>query len=179
MSNPIDALFKLITSNNLWEGTKEFNRNDYLAQEGTTDTNLYYVVDGSFRLYVSLESQEQNIRFAYKDTFFGVLDTFLTDKPTKFNIQALKKSTVKFLTKKTFQTMIEAHPTLRLHWEQVMATIIEQQLEREIDLLLQSPFERYQRVLNRSPRVFQEIPHKHIANYLRMTPETLSRLKKS
>ena len=66
-----------------------------------------------------------------------------------------------------------------MHWETVLATIIEQQLEREVDLLLQSPLQRYQRVLKRSPRVFQEIPHKHIANYLRMTPETLSRLKKS
>ncbi len=53
-----------------------------------------------------------------------------------------------------------------------------QQLEREIDILTKSPKERYERVLRRSPQLFQEIPNKHIANYLRMSPETLSRLKK-
>ena len=53
------------------------------------------------------------------------------------------------------------------------------QFEREIDLLTASPEERYLRVLKRSPKVFQEVPHKYIAEYLRMTPETLSRIKKS
>jgi hypothetical protein len=52
-------------------------------------------------------------------------------------------------------------------------------MEREIDLLTVSSKERYLRVLNRSPKVFQEIPHGLIASYLRMSPETLSRLKKS
>ena len=37
--------------------------------------------------------------------------------------------------------------------------------------------ERYLRVLGRSPALFQEIPHRYIANYLRMSAETLSRLK--
>ena len=51
-------------------------------------------------------------------------------------------------------------------------------IEREIDLLTPSPKERYARLLKRSPHVFQLFPHKYIASYLRMTPETLSRLKK-
>jgi len=36
-----------------------------------------------------------------------------------------------------------------------------------------------ERVLTRSPQLFQEIPHKYIAAYLRMSPETLSRLLNS
>jgi CRP-like cAMP-binding protein len=57
--------------------------------------------------------------------------------------------------------------------------LILQQLEREIDLLTTSPKERYNRILKRSPSLFQKISNKQIANYLRMTPETLSRLKKA
>ena len=52
-------------------------------------------------------------------------------------------------------------------------------MERERDILTSSPLERYNRVLKRSPLLFQEIPNKYIADYLRMTPETLSRIKKS
>ena len=52
-------------------------------------------------------------------------------------------------------------------------------MERELDLLTSSPHERIQRVLKRSPQVFQEIPAKYIASYLRMTPETLSRILNS
>jgi hypothetical protein len=55
--------------------------------------------------------------------------------------------------------------------------LVVQQLEREKDLLINAPGERFERVLTRSPKLFQEIPNKYIANYLRMSPETLSRLK--
>jgi hypothetical protein len=60
-----------------------------------------------------------------------------------------------------------------------MEGLILQQIEREKDLLLDSPKDRFERVFQRNPKIFQLIPDKHIANYLRMSPETLSRLKKS
>ncbi|MCH5717306.1 cyclic nucleotide-binding domain-containing protein [Niabella hibiscisoli] len=56
--------------------------------------------------------------------------------------------------------------------------LVVQQIEREKDLLIQSPRERYERVLKRSPQLFQEVANKYIAAYLRMSAETLSRLKK-
>ena len=45
--------------------------------------------------------------------------------------------------------------------------------------MIADPRQRLQRVLGRSPRLFQEVPHKYIASYLRMSPETLSRLLNS
>ena len=49
-------------------------------------------------------------------------------------------------------------------------------MEREHDLMLADPKMRLERVRQRSPQLFQEVPHKYIAAYLRMSPETLSRL---
>ena len=64
-------------------------------------------------------------------------------------------------------------------WHLILGDLIFQQMERERDILTSSPIKRYKRVLSRSPQLFQEIPNKYIASYLRMTPETLSRIKKS
>jgi len=50
-------------------------------------------------------------------------------------------------------------------------------IERETELLTFTPEQRVNRLLQRSPHLFQFIPRKYIASYLRMTPETLSRLK--
>jgi hypothetical protein len=61
----------------------------------------------------------------------------------------------------------------------LLESLITQQIEREIDLLITSPSERLNRVLERSPNLFQEVPLKYIASYLRMTPETLSRIRNS
>lgn len=78
-----------------------------------------------------------------------------------------------------FTTFIEEHPSHQQRWNDVLQQLILQQFEREIDILTASPRMRYERVLKRSPNLFQEIPHRYIANYLRMSAETLSRLKKS
>ena len=86
------------------------------------------------------------------------------------------------LPKINFNKYLENDPAslllLLLLWKQILELLVYQQMEREIDLLTYSPQKRYERVLQRSPQLFQEIPSKYIASYLRMSPETLSRLKK-
>ena len=66
-----------------------------------------------------------------------------------------------------------------LHYNALLKDLIGTFYEREIDILQKDPAKRLKRVLERSPQVFQEVPHKYIAAYLRMTPETLSRLLNS
>ena len=83
------------------------------------------------------------------------------------------------MSKANFLQLVAQDPQLMLIWQQIQSQMIYQQMEREIDILTYSPLKRYQRVLKRSPHLFQEIPSKYIASYLRMSPETLSRLKKS
>jgi CRP-like cAMP-binding protein len=151
-------------------------RGEFLVTPGVVDTHLYYIESGSVRIFI-LDEEEQNIRFGYRDNLITALDSLLSGKPTQFYIQALKKTTVKVIAKSQVDMFFETEG--RKTWNAALEDLILQQMEREVDLLTQSPRERYERVLKRSPRLFQEIPHKHIANYLRMTPETLSRLKKS
>jgi CRP-like cAMP-binding protein len=153
-------------------------RNELLKAGGSVDTNLYYIVSGSLRIYVLDHDDEQIIRFAYKDNVIAALDSFITGKPSELYIQAIKKSEIKVISKNKIDHFLEKEEN-RTFWLKLLESLIVQQLEREIDILTHSPGERYLRVLKRSPQLFQEIPHKHIANYLRMSPETLSRLKKS
>ena len=75
------------------------------------------------------------------------------------------------------QYMLENQDAL-LKWNGILGHAILDLMEREQDLLISSPAERFNRVLARSPQLFQEVPNKYIASYLNMTPETLSRLKK-
>ena len=85
---------------------------------------------------------------------------------------------VKVITKTQVDNFLKIE-TNRILWTAILENLVLQQMEREIDILTSSPKERYQRVLKRSPQLFQEIPNRYIANYLRMSAETLSRLKKS
>lgn len=158
--------------------TITIGRNDFLNLKGNIDTNIYYIESGSLRVFVSNELEEQTIRFGYKENIIVSLDSFLTGKPTAFSIQAIKKSVIKIITKQQFESFLQEENN-GIFWTKILENLVVQQMEREIDLLTNSPKERYLRILKRSPKLFQEIPNRHIANYLRMSPETLSRLKKS
>lgn len=154
------------------------SRNEFLKLKGSIDTNLYYIESGSLRIFVLDESEEQTIRFGYKNNLIVSLDSFLTDKPSDLFIQAIKKTVVKVITKTQIEQFLEVEKN-RILWIKILENLVFQQMEREVDILTNSPKERYLRVLKRSPQLFQEISNRHIANYLRMSPETLSRLKKS
>lgn len=154
------------------------SRNEFLKLKGSIDTNLYYIESGSLRIFVLDESEEQTIRFGYKNNLIVSLDSFLTDKPSDLFIQAIKKTVIKVITKTQIEQFLEVEKN-RILWIKILENLVIQQMEREVDILTNSPKERYLRVLKRSPQLFQEISNRHIANYLRMSPETLSRLKKS
>ena len=168
-----------IDAQHLWLTHRELSRNAFLKTEGSTDTNLYFVCRGSLRVYVLDEFEERIIRFGYKDNFIAALDSFISEKPSDLYIQAIRKTELLVITKERFMNFIFSSEENTRTWYKILENLILRQMERERDILISSPFERYRRVLNRSPQLFQEVPHKYIASYLRMTPETLSRIKKS
>jgi CRP-like cAMP-binding protein len=179
LTNPIGTLIDIIEANSLWGSTITLNRNQLLKSEGRIDTNIYYVEKGSIRLIVHDACEEHTLRLGYKGSIVTALDSFMTGQPSDIIIQALKKSTFKVLSKNVILDLINSSEEHLRLWNDILNILILQQMEREMDILTSSPFERYQRVLKRSPKLFQEIPNKYIASYLRMTPETLSRIKKS
>lgn len=179
MPSQPSGILKVLLENDLFEKEIVLKRNEFLKIGGTTDTNIYYISEGSLRIYIAESGQEQIIRFGYQNDLIVSLDSFLTGKPSDFYIQAIKKTTVNIISKMAFFEFIDSREEYLKLWASILENLVLQQIERERDLLISSVNERYSRVLSRSPKLFQEIPHKYIANYLRMTPETLSRLKKS
>lgn len=177
--NPISNFIEKIDQQNLWDNKLELSRKEHLKVKGSIDTNLYFVVSGSLRIYVLDEFEENIIRFGYKNNFIASLDCFICEQPSDLYIQAIKKTELKVIKKTTFMNLVESSEENTKIWHLILGDLIFQQMERERDILTSSPIKRYKRVLSRSPQLFQEIPNKYIASYLRMTPETLSRIKKS
>ncbi|MEL6864061.1 MAG: Crp/Fnr family transcriptional regulator [Bacteroidota bacterium] len=177
--SPIQQLVEAIHEHQLWTKEIELNRNDFLKIQGTVDTNFYFVVDGSLRIFMIDEFEEHTIRFGYTHNFIAALDSFIHEKSSNLYIQALRKTRLKVIPKHTLVALRQSSDHYRQLWEKLLENLILQQMEREQDILTSSPVVRYHRVLQRSPQLFQEVPNKYIAAYLRMTPETLSRIKKS
>ena len=158
--------------------TVQLKRHEYLIQEGFIEQNMYLVVKGSLRIFVRHELEDITLRFGYEGSWMTSFPSFLSNQPSLFNIQAIKACQLLQISKQDFFHFIHTNQENLKLWTSMLEEFAIQQLERELDISIRSPLERYQRLLKRSPWVFQEIPNKYIASYLRMTPETLSRLKK-
>jgi CRP-like cAMP-binding protein len=154
-----------------------FKRGDFLIREGEIERYVYCIENGAVRAFYVGEQEEFTIRFGYPGSVLNSIGSFITGSPSEFFIQALRATTAKRIARSMYFEFIE-HSQKTLHDHSLLlANVVVTQMEREIDLLTYSPIQRYKRVLQRSPQLFQEIPLKYIASYLRMTPETLSRLR--
>ncbi len=176
--NPLQILKEAIDRKapNLWNKEITLSRNEILVRAGTIDNWIYYVESGALRICVESENEIHTTRFAYRGSLVTVLDSFFRNSPTIYSIEAIRKSKVIRMNKEDFKNFVLSNTEYTNLWRILLEELVLQQLEREIDLLQSSPIERYKRVYERSPQLFQEIPHKYIAAYLRMTPETFSRL---
>ncbi|MEL1244182.1 cyclic nucleotide-binding domain-containing protein [Flavobacterium sp. DGU11] len=162
-----------------WSAAVELKRGESLFIAGRADLPVYFLEQGTLRIICQNGEDTNTIRFAYKDSLFAAMDELITSLPTLYSAEAIKQTVVRFIPKADFLHFINSDTKHLELWNTILGYVIIGQLERETDLLTTSPRERYERVLRRSPQLFQEVPHKYIASYLRMTPETLSRLQKS
>jgi len=174
--NPIDNLISILQELQLFYKEIEVGRGDFLKVGSSIDTDGYIVTEGCFRIFVMDNDEEQTIRFGYENEFITALDSYLSGAKSDFYIQAMKKSKVKAVRKHDLSALIDSDIQYIKAWNSILENFVLQQMERERDLLTVSPKQRYLRVLSRSPQLFQKVPHKYIASYLRMTPETLSRI---
>ena len=154
-------------------------RKELLVEAGQRENSSYLVLSGALRVVYQMDTQAQIIRFGYSGSVITSLPAFFDQSPSIFDIIAIRKSEVKCFEKLALFAFIESNKSHQASYQLILQDLVRQQVEREIDLLTASPVERYKRVLDRSPNLFQKIPAVHIANYLRMTPEHLSRIRKS
>ena len=60
----------------------KLKRNDFLVSKGELNSDLFFVDEGSLRVFIDDENEDHTIRFGYKNSIITALDCFLTDAPT-------------------------------------------------------------------------------------------------
>lgn len=161
---------------NKWTIKKEVKRFDFLIQKGVRESHLYFILQGTMRIYYVSNDTEICVGFGYPNTLICSYPSFVSNQPSDYYIQALTDTQLIGISRADFYDCIHQSWNLERHWRQMTEQALLGRIEREIDLITYSPKERLERLLNRSPHIFQLFPHKYIASYLRMTPETLSRM---
>ena len=157
---------------------KPLNKKDFLIAEGNTCNFIGIVVSGVMRSFIrGGESDEFNNDFYFERDFVSAYTSFLTSKPTNCNIQALTNVNVVYITSAQYQALVSRDSEWLKLGKYIAETFFIRKCKRETSFLKHSAAERLEGVLQLYPGIEQQVSQYHIASYLGIQPESLSRIK--
>ena len=168
-----------------WEFIKPyFKVHHYLKKEslvvsGDKWNNYAVVMKGCFRhCFSNRNGQESVISFFLEYNWIGDSESLTSRRPSGFKIEALENSYVIMIDKSDFETLSYQVPVLRevlRNWR--YSNFISCQYQIHVAHTL-TAIEKYRHFLKSQPELLLRIPHRMIASYLGVNPETLSRVRR-
>ncbi|NTV01616.1 MAG: Crp/Fnr family transcriptional regulator [Chlorobiaceae bacterium] len=156
---------------------KGIDRDDYVLKAGERCRELSFIATGVFRMFCILDGKEVNIHFFTEHEFMADFGCFLSQSPGRYYIQALEKAQ---LVSFGHDILSQAYDRSK-NWERLgrlmaerFACMVTDRLEK---FLFMDGMERYLCLLRENPGIFDRVPLYHLASYLGMERETLSRIR--
>jgi CRP-like cAMP-binding protein len=157
---------------------KFIKKNHFLTQEGELGKEIGIILEGAMRHFYIKDGEEKTTYFYFENAFVGPYISCLTGLPSLMSIEALADTHLIVFPYRRLKEMYSLSPT----WERFGRLIAEWAMlgleERMVGLLTLSPEERYIQLLeSNKKKIIERIPQHLIANYLGITPVSLSRIR--
>jgi CRP-like cAMP-binding protein len=160
---------------------KTIKKKTFLIEAGQVCNEVGFIISGSVRLYTVKDGEEITGYFCLDHEFISSYKSFLTRQPSITYIQALENTQLITFTHAGLQEMLK-NEKLAYKMERFGRLIAEQLIccfeDRMAAFIIQTPEERYLQLLNSGTIIMQRIPQHYIAQFLGITPVSLSRIRK-
>jgi CRP-like cAMP-binding protein len=154
-------------------------KNEHLYRSGEIVRHVYFVEEGCLRqYYINNNGEVRTIYFKVENGWCSELVSFLDNKPTELCVQALENSKLQMINQKNWVYAVTHIQSFTMGFIRAQQDTNYMLKKRLAEATVETPEEKYLRFTEEQPLLLQRLPLYHIAAYLSMTPETLSRIRK-
>lgn len=158
--------------------TKKLRRKQLLLHEGEVCKYKTFVIKGLLRTYrLRNDGTEVVMRFAPENWWCVDPESYNTQEPSKYNIEALEDTDVIMWTHDDLGQLLKTIPALKDLVEKLMERTISETQKRILMNISYTAEEKYDEFVNTYPDVFRRVPLHMVASYLGVSRETLSRVR--
>ncbi|TKG94216.1 Crp/Fnr family transcriptional regulator [Puteibacter caeruleilacunae] len=157
---------------------REFPRGAKLLKLGETENYLSFIDNGIVRYYIPREENDITFNFSFEKEFTCAYDSFLTQSPSLYEQETLAPTSMWSISYDDLQEVYEQTSIGNLWGRLAAEQLFLRKSKREIALLKDSPQDRYLDLLHNKSHIIKHIPLKHIASYIGVTPQALSRIRR-
>jgi CRP-like cAMP-binding protein len=158
-------------------GIRTIKSGQFLIRGGDTVDRLYFVRKGLFRVFYLKENEEVNRSFVTSNRLYTNSLAMQTGHPSHYWVEALQNGELAFVGRATIVEGYGRDPC----WERIGRLSAERRLclkeQQEQRFRSMTPEEHYFWMVENEPELCQGVPLYHLASYLRIRPETLSRIR--
>ena len=158
--------------------SKKISKGYILIRQGQVVNHMFFVVSGCLRSYcVDKNGKEHTLQFAIKDWWISDYIAILNNEPTQLTVEALRDTEVIEFLVSDIKKLRAQFPELEAIQQKNLQRHLVTLQKRILNQLQLTAAERYDLFLQNYPDIEQFTPNYHIASYLGITQESLSRIR--
>ncbi|WP_188464858.1 Crp/Fnr family transcriptional regulator [Bizionia arctica] len=159
---------------------RTFKKKAVFLKLNDVENYISFIETGVVRLYIPKENPDKEITFgfSFKNQFISAYDSFLTQSPSAYELQALTETSVLCITYADLQAVYNQTKIGNLIGRITAERLFLIKSKREQHLLNLTAEERYIKLFKERPELLKVIPLKYISSYIGVTAQALSRIRK-
>lgn len=155
----------------------EVQKGEQIIVEGEVCKNIMLVGQGMIRQYYYKHGKDLTEHFTYEGGIAICLESTLKQEPTHLLVEALEDCVLFCLSYQQLINMSESSKEINALVRKVLEDSLISSQKKADAWRFETAHERYTRLMQNHPEIIRRAPLVHIASYLLMTPETLSRVR--
>ena len=155
----------------------KYGKGEKILQEGEICRNISYIERGVIRQFYFKNGKEVTEHLGVDHSIFMCIESLFKEEPTRLQVEALEPTLVYALPKARLEAAAMRNVNIQMLYRKILEeSLIQSQIHADLVRFESAP-NRYKRLCDLNPQVVLRAPLTYIANYLQMTPETLSRIR--